>query len=312
MAIINPGDVPINESQVDGTELARRLERLYAVVHSQNSSQTRPPAVTEGGIWSKTVTGGFDLMLFDGTNDVKIGSVINGTASASGILSVDSGNYSILGSDNKIYTPTPAAVDLGAYVEKAGDTMTGALINDVSIKTPLVTVNGDVNGGAKLSATSGDGNVIGAKITSNAPGTGYLFEGVAGGGYDIIGSYIAGENTFSVGSDSKVRNATGYGFKGGFSNFDQNGFQHLTGASNGENVIIQWGYNPAFAQVETPVSFPIAFPSRCISMTMGTCITVFQPFSPTGIKGFDKNGFTLMNLQPPGATTTVWWMAIGV
>lgn len=83
MSIINPGDVPINEAQVDGTELARRLERLYAVVHSQNSSATRPPAITAGGLWSKTVTGGFDVMLFDGTADVKIGSVLNGVATIS-------------------------------------------------------------------------------------------------------------------------------------------------------------------------------------------------------------------------------------
>jgi hypothetical protein len=137
MAVINPGDNTINESQVDGTELARRLERLYAVVHSQNSSQTRPPAVTEGGLWSKPVTGGFDVMLFDGTNDVKIGSVVNGTVPPVGLLSADAGNYSRLGSDQKVYTPTPTAPDLSAYetaatadakyVNIGGDAMTGNL-----------------------------------------------------------------------------------------------------------------------------------------------------------------------------------------
>lgn len=81
MAIINPGDNVINEAQVDGTELARRLERFYASFHSQNSSITRPPAITPGGLWAKTVTGGFEVMLFDGTQDVKIGQAVNGAGS---------------------------------------------------------------------------------------------------------------------------------------------------------------------------------------------------------------------------------------
>jgi hypothetical protein len=81
MAIIRAGDVPIDENFVDGTELSRRLERLYAAFHSQNSNESRPPAITAGGLWSKTITGGFDLMLFDGTDDVKIGSVFNGQVS---------------------------------------------------------------------------------------------------------------------------------------------------------------------------------------------------------------------------------------
>ena len=73
MATINAGDVPINENQVDGTELARRLERLYAAFHSQNSSASRPPAITPGALWAQTVGGSFDIMMFDGTNDIKIG-----------------------------------------------------------------------------------------------------------------------------------------------------------------------------------------------------------------------------------------------
>jgi hypothetical protein len=81
MSIINPGDNTINETQVDGTELARRLERFYASFHSQNSSDVRPPAMAAGGLWARTVAGGFEVMLFDGTQDVKIGQAINGTGS---------------------------------------------------------------------------------------------------------------------------------------------------------------------------------------------------------------------------------------
>jgi hypothetical protein len=175
MAIINPGDNVINESQVDGTELARRLERFYASFHSQNSSTARPPAIGAGGLWSKTVTGGFDVMLFDGANDVKIGSVINGTVMPQDLLSADVDNYSILGSDNKIYTPAPAVVDLSAYdtaavaeakyVNVTGDTMTGPLIikenessgNIASYSSTVVSIKNSLFPNAFMSSMNNDG-----------------------------------------------------------------------------------------------------------------------------------------------------------
>jgi hypothetical protein len=168
MAIINPGDVPINEGQVDGTELARRLERLYAVVHSQNSSASRPPAITPGGIWSKTVTGGFDVMVYDGTQDVKIGSVINGTPNftvgalltTGGTMSgeIDMGNSKITNID----TPTEAgdALAWGKPASVTDLTATGALnanggLNTTGVATfsagtaaaPAITTTGDTNTG---------------------------------------------------------------------------------------------------------------------------------------------------------------------
>ena len=91
MATINAGDNVINETQVDGTELARRLERLYSVVHSQNSNATRPPYIKAGGVWSKTIEGGFDLIMYDGFNDQKICSVINGVAYVGGWIKSDYG-----------------------------------------------------------------------------------------------------------------------------------------------------------------------------------------------------------------------------
>lgn len=74
MSIINAGDSQINENQVDGTELARRLERLYAVVHSQNANPTRPPALTAGGIWAMPKDDSYELQLFDGLVDKPVGS----------------------------------------------------------------------------------------------------------------------------------------------------------------------------------------------------------------------------------------------
>jgi hypothetical protein len=84
MSIINPGDTPIDPQVVDGTELAHRLNRLYSAVHSSHSNPSRPPSITAGGVWSRTVTGGHELMFYDGTADHKIGSSVGGVASFGG------------------------------------------------------------------------------------------------------------------------------------------------------------------------------------------------------------------------------------
>lgn len=126
MAIINPGDNIIDEDVVDGTELARRLERFYASFHSQNSSTTRPFELTAGGLWAKSVTGGFEVYLFDGTQDVKISSAINGTGELGeqgppgppgpSAVSTDPENMAYLGSDNLIYVPLVESGGLGGEV----------------------------------------------------------------------------------------------------------------------------------------------------------------------------------------------------
>ena len=149
MAIINPGDVPINEGQVDGTELARRLERLYAVVHSQNSSASRPPAITPGGIWSKTVTGGFDVMVYDGTSDIKIGSVINGQPSFGTIDNATITNGTMDGT--AIGSTTP---DTGVFTTATADSV---ITDTVSEKTTNagVTVDGVLIKDNAVSASNG-------------------------------------------------------------------------------------------------------------------------------------------------------------
>ena len=73
MAQINPGDLTIDPTVVDGTDLAARLERFYAAEASQNSGPSRPASLKAGGIWAKTgQPNSPELYLFDGTNDVLI------------------------------------------------------------------------------------------------------------------------------------------------------------------------------------------------------------------------------------------------
>ena len=73
MAQINPGDLTIDPTVVDGTDLAARLERFYAAEASQNSGPSRPASLKAGGIWAKTgQPNSPELYLFDGTKDVLI------------------------------------------------------------------------------------------------------------------------------------------------------------------------------------------------------------------------------------------------
>lgn len=68
-----PGAVyPIAESSVSGTDLARLLEQTEGARNSNDSGSTRPSYLTAGGLWSKAVTGGYDVMLYDGTNDIPV------------------------------------------------------------------------------------------------------------------------------------------------------------------------------------------------------------------------------------------------
>lgn len=67
------GDYPIDESTVSGTALARLLERQENARISNNMGANRPAYLPAGGIWSKSVTGGYDLMLWTGTTDILIG-----------------------------------------------------------------------------------------------------------------------------------------------------------------------------------------------------------------------------------------------
>ena len=78
MAIWTAGDfLPLNPNTTSGTDLATRLDRLVAALNSNNSNSSRPIYLTAGGVWSKSVANGYEVMLYDGTNDHKIAQVIN-------------------------------------------------------------------------------------------------------------------------------------------------------------------------------------------------------------------------------------------
>lgn len=79
MAIISSGIYPINPNVTDGTQLAGYINELVTAINSNQASSTRPPLITKGGLWSKTLTGDdVGLMLYDGTKDIQIASIVGG------------------------------------------------------------------------------------------------------------------------------------------------------------------------------------------------------------------------------------------
>ena len=85
MAIISSGIYPINPNITDGTQLAGYINELVAAINSQQLSNTRPPVIAKGGVWSKQVSDTeIAVMLYDGTQDVQIASIVGGESNSNG------------------------------------------------------------------------------------------------------------------------------------------------------------------------------------------------------------------------------------
>ncbi len=79
MAIISSGIYPINPNVTDGTQLANYINELVTAINSNQASATRPPLITKGGVWTKLVNEtDVDVMVYDGTTDFKVASIVNG------------------------------------------------------------------------------------------------------------------------------------------------------------------------------------------------------------------------------------------
>ena len=85
MAVIPSGVWPISASVTSGTELASYLNDWVEAFNTQSASASRPATIKRGGVWAKTL-GASDiaLMLYDGSTDHEIGSIIGGSASFGG------------------------------------------------------------------------------------------------------------------------------------------------------------------------------------------------------------------------------------
>ena len=79
MTIISSGIYPINPTVTDGTQLAGYINELVEAINSQQASATRPPLITKGGLWTKTLTGDdIAVMVYDGSADFQVAKVVDG------------------------------------------------------------------------------------------------------------------------------------------------------------------------------------------------------------------------------------------
>jgi len=86
MTTVPSGIWPIDPNVTTGTDLANYLNTWMNAFQSMQASPTRPPLITKGGVWAKTI-GAADiaLMFYDGTADHAIGSVVGGSVSFGGV-----------------------------------------------------------------------------------------------------------------------------------------------------------------------------------------------------------------------------------
>jgi hypothetical protein len=75
MSITNANDFPIIAASTSGNALADVLNRFYDAVQTNQSGAGRPPDIKTGGLWTKTEAGSLVLMMFNGVNDIVIGTV---------------------------------------------------------------------------------------------------------------------------------------------------------------------------------------------------------------------------------------------
>jgi hypothetical protein len=66
----------------DGDTLASKLNAVVAAILSGHSGAARPPDARAGAVWSRSVAGGFEVLLYDGTADRLLASI-----SAAGLVS---------------------------------------------------------------------------------------------------------------------------------------------------------------------------------------------------------------------------------
>ena len=75
MSITNASDFPIIAASTSGNALADILNRLYGAIQTNQSGAGRPPDIQTGGLWTKVEGGSLVLMMFNGVNDIVIGTV---------------------------------------------------------------------------------------------------------------------------------------------------------------------------------------------------------------------------------------------
>jgi hypothetical protein len=99
MSITNASDFPIIAASTSGNALADILNRLYSAIQTNQANAGRPPDIQTGGLWTKVEGASLILMMFNGVQDIVIGTV--------------TGNASVIG--DYVYPLANAHSDLATY-----------------------------------------------------------------------------------------------------------------------------------------------------------------------------------------------------
>lgn len=202
MTIISSGIYPIDPTITDGTQLAGYINELVEAVNSNQSSSTRPPMITKGGLWTKTLSGSdIAVMVYDGTKDYEIGKIVGGDIQLDSIWK-EVGDVATYDGDIKVNGEDSAYVTVGKGKESiATNTAVGfrVLLNNLSGEhSTAVGFNGlknNTSGKFNTAVGSGSMEFNNTGVENTAIGYGTLYNNSKGTNNTALGSASLRSNT---------------------------------------------------------------------------------------------------------------------
>ena len=131
---VDPTDFPINPASTSGVELADILNRLYNSIMSNQAGLDRPLNLDRGGIWSQIDPSGvISFWMFDGTNDIAMGTLVGGVYTPVGSDSLQS---QITAIDSRV-TSIESSIATAVGVPAGVITMWSGLVTNVPVSWAL-------------------------------------------------------------------------------------------------------------------------------------------------------------------------------